>query len=97
MFRHFPDGEKFSIWEQNIAISGLELSREQQDAIVMLDEEHSEELRALRNLERTVRAWSITASVLPAQKRQEMLAGALREVVEARKRAMRRSRPVSEK
>lgn len=97
MFRYFTDGEKFSIWEQILAISGLELSREQQDVIVMLDEEHSEELRALRNLERTVRAWSITASVLPAQKRQEMLAGALREVVEARKRAMRRSRPVSEK
>lgn len=59
---------------------------------MMLDEEHSEELRALRNLERTVRAWGITASVIPAQKRQEMLAGALREVIEARKRAMRKSR-----
>lgn len=63
----------------------------------MLDEEHSEELRALRNLERTVRAWGITAAVIPAQKRQEMLVGALREVINARKRAMRMSRPVSEK
>lgn len=62
----------------------------------MLDEEHNEELRALRNLERTVRAWSITAAVIPAHKRQEMLADALREVVEARKRAIRRSRRVRE-
>ena len=63
---------------------------------MMLDEEHSEELRALRNLERTVRAWGITASVVPARQRQEMLAAALREVVEARKRAMRKSRPMTE-
>lgn len=59
---------------------------------MMLDEEHSEELRALRNLERTVRAYGITASVIPAQRRQEMLAGALREVIDARKRAIRKSR-----
>jgi len=59
---------------------------------MMLDEEHSEELRALRNLERTVRAWGVAAALIPAHKRQEMLAVALREVVEARKRAMRRSR-----
>lgn len=58
---------------------------------MMLDEEHSEELRALRNLERTVRAYGITAFVIPAQKRQEMLAAALREVVDARKLAMRKS------
>lgn len=62
---------------------------------MMLDEEHSEELRALRNLERAVRAWGVTAAVIPARQRQEMLAAALREVVEARKRAMRKSRPLS--
>lgn len=71
--------------------TGLGISREHKDAN-MLDEEHSEELRALRNLERTVRAWGVTAAVIPPYKRQEMLAGALREVIEARKRAIRKSR-----
>lgn len=61
---------------------------------MMLDEQHSEELRALRNLERTVRAYGITTHMLPAYRRQEMLALALREVVEARKRAIRRTRCV---
>lgn len=61
---------------------------------MMLDEQHSEELRALRNLERTVRAYSVTTHMVPQQRRQEMLAAALREVVEARKTAIRRSRRV---
>ncbi|MFC7518276.1 MULTISPECIES: hypothetical protein [Oxalobacteraceae] len=61
---------------------------------MMLDEQHSEELRALRNLERTVRAYSVTTHMVSQQRRQEMLAAALREVVEARKTAIRRSRRV---
>jgi len=61
---------------------------------MMLDEQHSEELRALRNLERTVRAYSLTAHMIPAYRRQEMLAAALREVVNARKSAIRRSKCV---
>jgi hypothetical protein len=61
---------------------------------MMLDEQHSEELRALRNLERTVRAYSLTAHMIPAYRRQEMLAAALREVIEARKAAIRKTRPV---
>jgi len=61
---------------------------------MMLDEQHSEELRALRNLERTVRAYSLTAHMIPAYRRQEMLAAALREVVEARKTAIRKSKCV---
>jgi hypothetical protein len=61
---------------------------------MMLDEQHSEELRALRNLERTVRAYSVTTHMVSPQRRQEMLAAALREVVEARKTAIRRSRRV---
>ena len=61
---------------------------------MMLDEQHSEELRALRNLERTVRAYSLTAHMIPAYRRQEMLAGALREVIDARKAAIRKSRCV---
>lgn len=60
--------------------------------IMMLDEQHSEELRALRNLERTVRAYSVTNQLVPKRTRQEMLAVALREVVEARKKAIRQSR-----
>ncbi|RJF98513.1 hypothetical protein [Noviherbaspirillum saxi] len=61
---------------------------------MMLDEQHSEELRALRNLERTVRAYSVTTHMVSLKRRQEMLATALREVVEARKAAIRRSRRV---
>lgn len=61
---------------------------------MMLDEQHSEELRALRNLERTVRAYSLTAHMIPAYRRQEMLAAALREVVNARKSAIRNSKCV---
>lgn len=62
------------------------------DVNMMLDEQHSEELRALRNLERTVRAYSVTSNMVSLRQRQEMLAVALREVTEARKAAMRRSR-----
>jgi hypothetical protein len=62
--------------------------------LMMLDEQHSEELRALRNLERTVRAYSLTAHMIPAYRRQEMLAAALREVVNARKSAIRKSKCV---
>lgn len=61
---------------------------------MMLDDQHSEELRALRNLERAVRAYGVTVSLISLQKRQAMLAAALREVVEARKSAIRRSRCV---
>lgn len=61
---------------------------------MMLDEQHSEELRALRNLERTVRAYSLTAHMIPAYRRQEMLAAALREVINARKSAIRKSKCV---
>lgn len=62
------------------------------DVTMMLDEQHSEELRALRNLERTVRAYSVTSNMVSLRQRQEMLAIALREVTEARKAAIRRSR-----
>jgi hypothetical protein len=58
----------------------------------MLDEQHHEELRALRNLEKAVRAFSVTAGVISYQRRLEMLSSALREVVEARKAAMRKAR-----
>lgn len=61
---------------------------------MMLDDQHSEELRALRNLERAVRAYGVTVKLISVQKRQAMLAAALREVVEARKSAIRRSRCV---
>ncbi|MGH8807727.1 MAG: hypothetical protein ACREX0_07610 [Noviherbaspirillum sp.] len=61
---------------------------------MMLDEQHSEELRALRNLERTVRAYGVTVNLVSGQRRQEMLAAALREVIEARKAAIRKSKCV---
>ena len=61
---------------------------------MMLDEQYSEELRALRNLERAVRAYGLTIHMISAQRRREMLAAALREVVEARKAAIQRSRRI---
>lgn len=61
---------------------------------MMLDEQYSEELRALRNLERAVRAYGLTVHMVSPKRRQEMLAAALREVVDARKAAVRRSRRV---
>lgn len=61
---------------------------------MMLDEQHSEELRALRNLERTVRAYGVTANLVSGERRREMLAAALREVIDARKTAIRRLKRV---
>lgn len=58
----------------------------------MLNEQHHEELRALRNLEKTVRAFGVTASVMPVHRRMEMLSLALKDVIDARKRAIRTSR-----
>lgn len=58
----------------------------------MLDEQFHEELRALRNLEKTVRAYGVTAKVVSAPQRMEMLALALKAVVEARKSAIRKSK-----
>lgn len=58
----------------------------------MLDTQYHEELRALRNLERTVRAYGVSAAILPQARRTQMLANALREVVEARKESLRKSK-----
>jgi hypothetical protein len=57
----------------------------------MLDDQYHDELRALRNLERTVRAYSVTSKLVSHQRRAEMLAVALKAVIEARKSAIRRS------
>jgi hypothetical protein len=59
----------------------------------MLDDQYHDELRALRNLERTVRAYSVTSKLVSHQRRAEMLAVALKAVTEARKSAIRRSQP----
>jgi hypothetical protein len=69
--------------------------RVENNKTMMLDEQYSEELRALRNLERAVRAYGLTIHMISAQRRREMLAAALREVVEARKAAIRRSRRIA--
>jgi hypothetical protein len=58
----------------------------------MLDEQHHEELRALRNLEKAVRAFRVTAGVVSGKQRVDMLSAALKEVIEARKAAIRRSK-----
>lgn len=51
----------------------------------MLDQQHHEELRALRNLERAVRAYILTTKIIPEKQRSSILAGALKDVVKARK------------
>jgi hypothetical protein len=58
----------------------------------MLDDQYHEELFALRNLERAVRAYSVSSRVVPERRRAEMLAIALRAVIDARKRSIRRSK-----
>jgi hypothetical protein len=75
--------------------SRLFLTRTENKKTMMLDDQYSEELRALRNLERAVRAYGLTTQMVSVQRRREMLAAALREVVEARKAAIRRSRRIA--
>lgn len=58
----------------------------------MLDSQYHEELYALRNLEKAVRAYGVTNRMVSLQQRQEMLASALKEVIAARKRGIRKSR-----
>lgn len=58
----------------------------------MLSQQYHEELRALRNLERAVRAYSLSASLVSDRQRSHMLAVALKEVVEARKASIRKSK-----
>lgn len=58
----------------------------------MLDEQFHDELRALRNLEKAVRAYGLTSKVVSAPQRMEMLALALKAVIEARKSAIRKSK-----
>lgn len=63
----------------------------------MLDDQYHEELFALRSLERAVRAYSVTSQMVSERHRAEMLAAALRAVIDARKRSIRRSKlPQSE-
>ncbi|NEX63590.1 hypothetical protein [Noviherbaspirillum galbum] len=57
----------------------------------MLEDQYHEELRALRDLERTVRAYSVTSTLVSQQRRADMLAVALRAVVDARKATTRKS------
>lgn len=86
MLTTFPYGTSWQIFGLGIFLYFI--SR----VSIMLDEQHHEELRALRNLEKAVRAFSVTAGVVSSQRRMEILSIALREVVEARKRAIRKSR-----
>ncbi|HEV2612887.1 MAG TPA: hypothetical protein VGU61_21690 [Noviherbaspirillum sp.] len=58
----------------------------------MLDQQYHEELRALRNLERAVRACCVAAALVPGKRQTEILAVALKEVVNARKTSIRRSK-----
>jgi hypothetical protein len=58
----------------------------------MLDQQHHEELRALRNLEKAVRAYVLTRNILPEMQRSGMLARALKDVVHARKAGIAKSK-----
>ncbi|RJG06645.1 hypothetical protein D3870_12035 [Noviherbaspirillum cavernae] len=60
--------------------------------INMLEPQYHEELRALRNLEKTIRACGLPTAMAPGQAQTEMLATALKDVVNARKLAIRKSR-----
>jgi hypothetical protein len=58
----------------------------------MLDPHFHEELRALRDLERTVRAYSVSAQLVSREQRFNMLASALRAVIAARKSSIKKSK-----
>lgn len=58
----------------------------------MLSQQYHEELRALRNLERAVRAYSLSSTLVSERQRSHILAVALKEVVEARKASLRKSK-----
>lgn len=58
----------------------------------MLDPQFHEELHALRDLERAVRAYSVSAQLVPREQRFSMLTMALKAVVAARKSSIRKSK-----
>ncbi|OGB21216.1 MAG: hypothetical protein A3I66_02495 [Burkholderiales bacterium RIFCSPLOWO2_02_FULL_57_36] len=58
----------------------------------MLDPQFHEELRALRDLERAVRAYGVSAQLISREQRLSMLAMALKAVVAARKSSIRKSK-----
>lgn len=58
----------------------------------MLAQQYHEELRALRNLERAVRAYSLASTLISEKQRTHILAVALKEVAEARKNSIRNSK-----
>lgn len=58
----------------------------------MLDPQFHEELRALRDLERAVRAYGVSAKLVSREQRLDILAVALKSVVAARKASIRKSK-----
>lgn len=58
----------------------------------MLDPQYHEELRALRDLERAVRAFGVSAQLVSREQRLGMLSSALKAVVAARKSSIRKSK-----
>jgi hypothetical protein len=58
----------------------------------MLDPQFHEELHALRDLERAVRAYSVSAQLVSREQRFSMLTMALKAVVAARKSSIRKSK-----
>lgn len=58
----------------------------------MLDPQFHEELRALRDLERAVRAYGVSAHLVSREQRFDMLAMALKAVSAARKSSIKKSK-----
>ncbi|MEN3297556.1 MAG: hypothetical protein V7642_6809 [Burkholderiales bacterium] len=58
---------------------------------MMFDQQYHEELRALRNLEKAIRACGLPGVMVSGQRQLDSLAAALNEVVEARKAAIKKS------
>jgi hypothetical protein len=60
--------------------------------MMMLDQQYHEELRALRNLEKAVRVCLVSARLITEQQKLDIVAAALREVVQARKTTIKKSK-----
>jgi hypothetical protein len=59
---------------------------------MMLDQQYHEELRALRNLEKAVRVCLVSSRILSGHQQFEIVAAALRDVVNARKTTIKKSK-----
>jgi hypothetical protein len=74
-----------------LVYSTVTRSRPSGKPAMMFDQQYHEELRALRNLEKAIRACGLPGVMVSGQRQLDSLAAALNEVVEARKDAIKKS------